>query len=435
MLLRQMLRWAGVLSAMVVALTASASAQGVTGTVTGTVKDAQGGVIPGATVTLISDTRGTSSAPVVSGTSGDFVFPNVTADTYTVQVDMPSFRTLRRAGVAVSPGSIVTLGTLTIDVGGTSEVVTVTAEVPLVQAASGERSFTISTESVSNLPLANRTFESLLALAPGVAVTPGALDPAARIGGGGGSNYMIDGATAMDPGINRPAVRISVESLSEVKVVTSSYQAEYARSAGLQVNAVTKSGSNQFHGSLYEVARNSNWNSNRKTNILNGDAKPVEKKQDYGFSLGGPIGKPGGQNKLFFYFNAEFNPRTFGGDVNRYRVPTLPRAPGRFLAVARQQRESVPVHQGPAHRWNVRTDGYARLLPGWRCAGPHPREPAVSERDQHPEMVACTQRWGGAGPGLQLRKRRSNRASPWLSASPSRRLSTDRKAPGELQIH
>ena len=66
-----------------------------------------------------------------------------------------------------------------------------------------------------------------------------------------------------------------MESLSEVKVVTSSYQAEYARSAGLQVNAVTKSGSNQFHGSLYEVARNSNWNSNRKTNILNGDAKPV----------------------------------------------------------------------------------------------------------------------------------------------------------------
>ena len=316
--------------ALVVTIAASAAAQGVTGTITGTVKDAQGGVLPGATVTLISQTRGTTSAPVTTNGEGDFVFPNVTADTYTIQVEMPSFRTLRREGVQVSPGSIIALGSMTVEIGGTAEVLTVKAEAPLVQAASGERSFTIATESVSNLPLANRTFDSLLSLAPGVVVTPGALDPAARVGGGGGSNYMLDGATAMDPGINRPATRVSVESLAEVKIVTSTYQAEYARSAGLQINAVTKSGTNQFRGSIYEVARNSNWNSNRQTNILNGDPKPLEKKQDYGFSIGGPVGKPGGQNKLFFYFNLEFNPRTFGGDVNRYRLPTVLERRGDF---------------------------------------------------------------------------------------------------------
>jgi hypothetical protein len=311
-------------------LSTLAFAQGVTGTVKGTVADAQGGVIPGATVTLISEARGTRSSPVVTNAQGDFVFPNVTADTYTVQVEMPSFRTLRRSGVAISPGSIVVLGALTIDLGGQSEVVNVAAEAPLVQAASGERSFTVSTESVSNLPLANRTFDSLLSLAPGVVVTPGALDPAARAGGGGGSNYMLDGATAMDPGINRPATRISVESLAEVKVVTSTYQAEYARSAGLQINAVTKSGTNRFRGSVYEVARNSKWNANRKTNIVNGDPKPFEDKQDYGFSVGGPVGRPGGANKLFFYFNLEYNPRTFGGDVNRYRMPTAAERQGDF---------------------------------------------------------------------------------------------------------
>ena len=237
MVLRRALGCA-VAMALLVVPAASAAAQGVTGTITGTVKDAQGGVIPGATATLVSDTRGTTSAPVISNSSGDFVFPNVTADTYTVQIEMPSFRTLRRSGVSVSPGSIVALGSITLEIGGTAEVLTVKAEAPLVQTASGERSFTVSTESVSNLPLANRTFDSLLSLAPGVIVTPGALDPAARVGGGGGSNYMLDGATAMDPGINRPATRISVESLAEVKVVTSSYQAEYARSAGLQINAV-----------------------------------------------------------------------------------------------------------------------------------------------------------------------------------------------------
>jgi hypothetical protein len=308
--------------AIVLAAAAVAAAQGVTGTITGTVKDAQGGIIPGATVTVISDTRGTMLAPVVTNSDGGFAVPNIAADTYTIQVEMSAFRTLRRTGIVVSSGSIVGLGTITIDVGGTAEVVTVTAETPLVQTASGERSFTVTTESVSNLPLNGRTFEQLLSLAPGVVVTPGALDPAARAGGGGGANYMLDGATAMDPGINRPATRISVESLAEVRLVTSTYQAEYARSAGLQINAVTKSGTNQFRGSVYNAIRNSNWNANRQTNILNGDPKPVLDQMDYGFSIGGPVGRPGGQNKLFFYFNLEANPRTFGGDVNRYRVPT-----------------------------------------------------------------------------------------------------------------
>jgi hypothetical protein len=325
----QVLRYTAAVGVSVL-LAVSVAAQGITGTITGTVKDAQGGVIPGATITPISGTRGTASAPAVTNSSGDFVLPNLTADTYTIQVEMPSFRTQRRSGVTVSPGTIVALGAITIEIGGTEEVVTVTAETPLVQTSSGERSFTVSPESVSNLPLANRTFESLVAMAPGVVVTPGALDPAARAGGGGGSNYMLDGATAMDPGINRPATRISVESLAEVKVVTSTYQAEYARSAGLQINAVTKSGTNQLRGSLYEVARNSKWNANRQTNIVNGDPKPFEDKQDYGFSVGGPVGRPGGANKLFFYFNLEFNPRTFGGDVNRYRVPTLLERQGDF---------------------------------------------------------------------------------------------------------
>src|ERR1044071_8733656 len=135
------------------------SAQGVTGTVNGTIRDAQGGVIPGATVTMISEGRRTVSAPVFTNEQGGFVFPNVTADTYTIQVEMSAFRTLRRTGVAVSPGSIIALGNMTIDVGGQQEVVTVKAETPLVQTASGERSFTVTTESVSNLPLQGRTFE------------------------------------------------------------------------------------------------------------------------------------------------------------------------------------------------------------------------------------------------------------------------------------
>ena len=81
---------------------------------------------------------------------------------------------------------------------------------------------------------------------PGVAVNPGGLTPASRLGGGGDSNFMLDGSTSMDPGVNRPATRVSVEAIQEVRVATSTYQAEYGRASGLQVNAVTKSGTNRF---------------------------------------------------------------------------------------------------------------------------------------------------------------------------------------------
>jgi hypothetical protein len=243
---------------------------------------------------------------------------------------MPSFRTLRREKVEVNPGARVALGALTIDIGGTTEVVTVTSEVPLVQAASGERSFTVATEAVANLPLANRSYDALLALAPGVNSQPGNLTPATRLGGGGDGNFMLDGSTSMDPGVNRPASRVSVEAIAEVRVVTSGYQAEYGRSSGLQINAITKSGTNQFRGSLYDVERKSKWNANSQTNILNGDPKPFQDERDWGFAIGGPVGKPGGANKLFFYFNYEQNPRNYGNTVTRYRMPTALERRGDF---------------------------------------------------------------------------------------------------------
>lgn len=327
---RQVLaRAVAVCTAFILSAASPLFAQGISGTLTGTVKDASGGVVPGATVTLTSESRGTVSNPVITNATGDFVFPNITADKYTVTVEMPSFRTLKRTGVEVNPGSRITLGTLTIEVGGLTDVTTVTSEAPLVQAATGERSFTVATEAVASLPLVGRTYDALLGLGPGVQTQSG-LTPVTRLGGGGDSNFMLDGATVMDPGVNRPASRVSVEAIAEVKVVTSGYQAEYGRSSGLQVNAVTKSGTNSFRGSLYNVERRSSWAENSKVNKLNGDPKPENNERDWGAALGGPIGKPGGRNKLFFYGNLEFNPRNVGGGVNRYRVPTLLERQGDF---------------------------------------------------------------------------------------------------------
>ena len=113
-------------------------------------------------------------------------------------------------------------------------------------------------------------------------------------------------------------------------MLTSGYQAEYGRSAGLQVTGVTKSGSNRFRGSVYDIRRDSDWNSTSWTDIRNGDPKPLSKQQDWGYTIGGPIGKPGGRNSWFFFYGHEFRPRETGGAINRFRVPTLLERQGDF---------------------------------------------------------------------------------------------------------
>ena len=265
---------------------APASAQITTGTISGSVRDPQGAVVPGATVTLVGAARGTTMEAQTNA-DGDFVLPNVTAGTYLIRVTMDGFKTLERPGVVVSPGDRVLVQTLTIEVGGLAETVTVQAETPVIQASSGERSFSIATEAVDNLPIANRGFASLASLAPGVASgnNPG------RIGGGGQNNIMMDGISTMDTGNNGILLQMNVEAIAEVKVLTSSYQAEYGRSSGLQITAVTKSGTNRFRGSVYGVFRDSDWNSNSRTNILNNDPKTVLEEKDLGYSIGGPVGQ------------------------------------------------------------------------------------------------------------------------------------------------
>jgi hypothetical protein len=223
------------------------SAQITTGTVMGTIKDPQGGVIPGATIVLVSEARGTRSAPAVTNGSGDFVVPNVTADRYTIEVVMDGFKTLSRRGVAVSGGDRVAVPALTLEVGGATETVNVSAEAALVQSSSGERSFAISTEQIENLPINHGNFTSLTALTPGV-VSGGPSAGGTRLGGAGQNNIMMDGISAMDTGNNGQMLAMNVESIAEVKILTQGYQAEYGRSSGLQITAVTKSGTNRYRG-------------------------------------------------------------------------------------------------------------------------------------------------------------------------------------------
>ena len=260
------------LAAAILAAALPVSAQITTGSVAGTVKDSQGGVVPGATVVLISEARGTRSAPATTSSAGDFVFPNVTVDTYTIEVTMPSFSTLKRTGVPVSAGSRVTVGTLTIDPGGAKETVEVKAEAPVIQAASGERSFTIPTESVQNLPILNRSFHTLATLARA------SLHPIIASRAGVDHQHHDGRHPTLDTGSNSVMLQMNTSRRGPSPRV--GLQAEPAGTAASD-HGGDKSGTNRFRGSVYE--RNTSWNANSRTNILNGTPKTISKQKDWGY--------------------------------------------------------------------------------------------------------------------------------------------------------
>src|SRR5262245_40595516 len=341
----------GMFAALMVLLFAASpvSAQITTGNVTGTVKDAQGGVVPGATVVLISEARGTKLAPVTTNEVGGYVIPNVTADTYTVEVSMDGFKTVRRQGIKVSGGDRVGVPALTLEVGGATETVNVTAEAALVQSQSAERSFAISTEQVENLPISHGNFINFAQLTPGVQ-NGGASAGATRIGGAGQNNIMMDGISAMDTGNNGQMLALNVESIAEVKVLTQGYQAEFGRSSGLHVNAVTKSGTNRFRGSAYDLLTDSDWNTNRKLNELNKDPKAKSDSKTLGYSIGGPVGKPGGNNKLFFFYSHEYRPTSQAinaGNPIRIKVPTALERAGDFSQTVDNNGQPFPYIKDP----------------------------------------------------------------------------------------
>jgi hypothetical protein len=307
----------------IISTTLPAMGQVTTGTLAGRITDTQGGAVPGVVVTITSESRRTVVATVTTNTAGEYVVPNVPADTYTIDAKIDGFKSAKREQVSVSGGERVAVSQITLEVGGTTETVNVTADAPMLQAQSGERSFTVTTTELTNLPLANRNFASFATLVPGVSGT-------ARIGGGGQNNVMIDGAVTVDTGGNQQLLQLNTDAIAEVRVLTSGYQAEFGRGSGLQISAVTKSGTNRFHGSAYELAQRTRWNSVPWVNQQNGTRPSVNDNDTFGFTLGGPVGRPGGTNKLFFFYAHEFRPSNSGGATQRLKLPTEAELAGDF---------------------------------------------------------------------------------------------------------
>src|SRR6185437_6920498 len=183
----------------------SAPAQVTTGNITGRVADASGGVIPGATVTLVSEVHGNRLAPVKTNGSGDYTFSDVTADRYTVEVSAPSFKTTRETGILVTGGDRVGVPLITLQVGGTAETVSVTADATLVQTQSDERSYAIETQQIDNLPIGHGNFMNAVAFTPGVNGTSRIGSPQDQ------NNIMMNGISAMDTGNNGQMINLNIE--------------------------------------------------------------------------------------------------------------------------------------------------------------------------------------------------------------------------------
>lgn len=339
--IRNISRMSGCLVAALCLLPFGALAQVTTGSVTGRVVDQSGSVIPAAQVVLISESQNTKSSAVKTNDSGDYVIPNIKADTYSVEVTAPAFKTSVVKGIAVSGGDRVGVPQIILQVGGTTDTVTVSAEQALLQTQSGERSYAIGLKTIESLPIQHGNFFNAVAFTPGVDGSIGT-GSTARLGGQSQDNIMMDGVSAMDTGNNGQMLSLNIESIGEVKVLTQGYQAEYGRSSGMQITAVTKSGGNQYHGAGYSIFTDTSWNSRSWVAQKNGDIPVFTALKTYGYTIGGPVSIPklyDGKNKFFFFYAHEYRPQGIlanGGNVVRLRLPSALERQGNFSQSADQ---------------------------------------------------------------------------------------------------
>ncbi|HKQ90942.1 MAG TPA: TonB-dependent receptor [Blastocatellia bacterium] len=336
---------------LAIALSSVAAAQTTSGSIVGTITDPSQAAISNATVKITDESRSFTLSGTTDG-EGRFVFPQVPPGTYKLSIEATGFKKLERTGILLVANDRLTLGDIVVQVGATSETVTVVAEATLLQAESAERSYAVQGEVVRNIAVNGRNFAQLASVAAGLVTTSsnGVADDITQISANGlrtsANNLQIDGVATVDTGNNGQLVQVTLDAISEFKVLTSNYQAEYGRSAGAQISAVTKSGTKDFHGSFYAFRRHDGMNANTwinnhtasrdaAGNLRNFTPKPKLDQRDLGYTIGGPVWIPKifneNKDKVFFFFNQEYQKRlTPPNGPNRVTVPTALERAGDF---------------------------------------------------------------------------------------------------------
>jgi len=336
-----------------------AVAQTITGSISGSVRDATGLAVSGADISLRHPATGAVRA-TKSNELGDFVFLSLQPGTYEVAVSMAGFKTAERQAIRLSASERLPLGDIVLEVGTVTERVTVTAEGATVQTASGERSGVVTSDQVQNLLIKGRNVASLLSLLPGVVDLADSDGPDRNFniyvqGNRRNTNaFMLDGMSLNAIGNNfNVLVGVSQDAVAEVKILLSNYQAEYGRMSGANVQIVTKSGSRDFHGLGSYFKRHEQFNANNFFNNRLGVVKPRYRFNTWNYNVGGPVYIPGkfnrNRDKLFFFFSQEYWPLRISRPIAQLTVPAEAERAGDFSQSLDLNNRLIPVRDPVAN--------------------------------------------------------------------------------------
>jgi len=311
---------------LLAALSCSVFAQN-SSSITGTVKDPAGAVVPGAAVTAIEQNTGLRQSVTTAG-EGNFVFLDLPAGTYTVEAEAKGFKKSESKDLILPLATKIGLGDIVLAVGSISDTVTVEANAGTIQiqAESGERSDILTNRDLRDIGMNGQNIVDLMKFIPGVNVSALVANAASTVTNITGSfqvngtrslehEYTLDGITNLNLGNNTGAlVSINPDAVEEVKVLTSNYQAEYGRSGGGVIALTTRGGTNELHGGFLYFRRHDSMNADSYFNDIRGGSdkglpRPLYRYNDYGWNLGGPVYIPhvvNGKNKLFFFVSQEY---------------------------------------------------------------------------------------------------------------------------------
>ncbi|MGH9321743.1 MAG: carboxypeptidase regulatory-like domain-containing protein [Vicinamibacteria bacterium] len=299
--------WLAMLTALSLAATPASSQTIGSGTIDGRVVDATGAVLPGVAVTIANSDTGFSRT-VTTDENGRFRVPLLPAGPYALTAELSGFQTLRRDGLVLNVGALQSLGDVTIEVATVEEVVTVTAESPLIEIGRSVTAATFDSREIENLPIAGRDYKNFALNTPNVVLAgPASGRTTINMGGMKGidTNITVDGAdfnnTFFGSATGQPEVPyfvVSQEAVQEFQVLANGYSSEFGRSGGGFLNVVTKSGTNDIRGSAFFFGRNEGLRSTLQDGNGNDLTNVQFSQQQFGGSIGGPIIK----DKAHFFF-------------------------------------------------------------------------------------------------------------------------------------
>jgi Carboxypeptidase regulatory-like domain len=297
-------------------------AQSPNATINGLVFDPSGGAIVGAEVVVVNDATGVQYTTKTNG-EGIYVVPNLLPGSYRIQVSNPGFKTIIKPNILIHVQDALAIN-FTLPIGATSEVVTVSGGAPVINTESAAVSTIVDRHFAENLPMNGRSFQTLIELTPGIALTPSFEGAEGQFSVNGqrtaSNNWMVDGVSAnVGMGANSNGGNgvagalgsfsvlggtnslVSIDAMQEFRIQTSTYAPEFGRTPGAQISIVTRSGTNELHGAAFDYLRNSDLDANNWFANEAGLLKPAERQNDFGGTLGGPLKR----DRTFFFFSYE----------------------------------------------------------------------------------------------------------------------------------